>query len=107
MGLEEKSITNGNQRRRRENMPRKKTAKVKQYKSIQTATTGRRQKGSVASRRVSTAVSRASKSSGRGGRGGRGGSAGGPGSLGDIIIRTINGIATPLNTSSDRKKKKK
>jgi len=71
---------------------------------LQTATNARRVTGSVASRKVSTAVSRASKSSGRGGRGG---SAGGPGSLGDIIIRTINGIATPLNSSSSNKKKKK
>lgn len=86
-------------------MPRKKTVKIKKYKSGQTAAKGRLQKGSVASRRVSTAVSRASKTSG--GRGGRGGSAGGPGSLGDIIIRTINGIATPLNSSSSNKKKKK
>jgi hypothetical protein len=82
-------------------MPRKKAVQVKKYKSIQTATTGRRVTGSLASRKVSTAVSRASKSSARGK------SAGGPGSLGDIIVRTINGIKTPIAPSGDKKKKRK
>ena len=81
--------------------------KVKKYKSLQTATTGRRQKGSTASSRASTAVSRASKPSRSRGKGGGGSPALiGAGSLSDIIVRTINGIKTPINTSSDKKKKK-
>lgn len=81
--------------------------KVKKYKSLQTATTGRRQKGSTASSRTSTAVSRASKSSGRGKGGGGNPALTGAGSLSDIIVRTINGIKTPISGSSDKKKKKK
>ena len=80
-------------------MARKKAVKVKKYKSIQTATVGRRQKGSTASSKTSTAVSRASKIQRKSG-------AAGPGSLSDIIVRTINGIKTPINTSSDKKKKR-
>jgi len=78
---------------------KKKQPKVKKYKSIQTATVGRRQKGSTASSRVSTAVSRASKPQRKSG-------AAGPGSLSDIIVRTINGIKTPISGSSDKKKKR-
>lgn len=78
---------------------KKKQPKVKKYKSIQTATVGRRVTGSLASRKTSTAVSRASKTQRKSG-------AAGPGSLSDIIVRTINGIKTPINTSSDKKKKR-
>lgn len=77
---------------------KKKAPKVKKYKSIQTATTGRRVTGSVASRKVSTAVSRSNKIK-------RGPSAGGPGSLSDIIVRTINGLKVPIS-NGDKKKKK-
>lgn len=77
---------------------KKKAPKVKKYKSIQTATNARRVTGSVASRKVSTAVSRSSKIK-------RGPQAGGPGSLSDIIVRTINGIKTPIS-NGDKKKKK-
>jgi hypothetical protein len=70
--------------------------KVKKYKSLQTATVGRRVTGSVASRKSSTAVSRASRKN----------SGGGAGSLNDIIIRTINGLKVPVSGSSSNKKKK-
>jgi len=75
---------------------KKKAPKVKKYKSIQTATKARRVTGSLASRKVSTAVARSPK---------RGPAAGGPGSLSDIIVRTINGIKVPIK-NSDKKKKK-
>lgn len=77
---------------------KKRTPKVKKYKSIQTATKARRVTGSLASRKVSTAVSRSSKIK-------RGPQAGGAGSLSDIIVRTINGIKVPIS-NGDKKKKK-
>lgn len=71
--------------------------KVKKYKSIKTATVGRRVTGSLASRKASTAYSQASRRN----------TGGGMGSLSDIIVRTINGIKVPIsNGSSDKKKRK-
>ena len=85
-------------------MPAKKKAvKVKKYKSVQSATKARTDRGSVASRRVSSAVNKGSRVK-RGG--GSFPALGGAGSLGDLIIRTINGVATPINGSSNKKKKK-
>jgi len=74
---------------------KKKAAKVKKYKSLQTAKTGRRVTGSLASRKTSTAYAQASRRN----------TAGGAGSLSDIIVRTINGIKVPISGSSNKKKK--
>jgi hypothetical protein len=75
-------------------MPRKKAVQIKKYKSIQTATTGRRVTGSLASRKVSTAVSRESKKTG------------GTVSLPSTITKTISGLKTPIKKSTMKRKNK-
>jgi len=75
-------------------MPRKKAVQVKKYKSVQTATVARRVTGSLASRKVSTAVSRESKKTGR------------TVSLPNTIKKTISGLKTPIKKSIMKRKNK-